>query len=105
MGYWLVYEVEEKEIAVYVICMGLQEFTMHASAKDLRFYSKNILDAVSRGEEVIISSRGKPSAKLTSFEEDDKKQVQFDPLFGTWKDHADIINSSKYVRKLSRETK
>ncbi len=39
---------------------------MHASAKDLKFYSKNLLDAVSRGEEVIISSRGKPSAKLTS---------------------------------------
>jgi prevent-host-death family protein len=37
---------------------------MYASAKDLRFYSKNLLDVVSRGEEVIITYRGKPCAKL-----------------------------------------
>ncbi|MEF8943556.1 MAG: type II toxin-antitoxin system prevent-host-death family antitoxin, partial [Desulfohalobiaceae bacterium] len=37
---------------------------MHTTAKDLRFFSKEILDTVSRGEEVIITYRGKPCAKL-----------------------------------------
>jgi len=73
---------------------------MHASAKDLRFHSKNLLDAVSRGEEVIITYRGKPCAKLTSLTEDNKKQIQSDPLFGIWKDHADSKNVLKYVRNL-----
>ena len=75
---------------------------MHASAKDLRFYSKNLLDAVSRGEEVIITYRGKPCAKLTSLAENAKKQRQSDPLFGIWKDHTDSKDVAKYVRNLRK---
>ena len=37
---------------------------MKATAKQLRFHCGEILDAVSRGEEVIITYRGKPRAKL-----------------------------------------
>ena len=51
---------------------------MRASAKDLRFYSKNLLNVVSRGEEVIITYRGKPCAKLTPLYETDKKESQTD---------------------------
>ena len=75
---------------------------MYASAKDLRFYSKNLLDAVSRGEEVIITYRGKPCAKLTSLRENDKKQIQSDSLFGIWKDHAESKDVSRYVRNLRK---
>ena len=75
---------------------------MHASAKDLRFYSKNLLDAVSRGEEVIITYRGKPCAKLIPLNETDKKVLKPDPLFGIWKDHQDVKNVEKYVRKLRK---
>ena len=75
---------------------------MYASAKDLRFYSKSLLDAVSRGEEVIITYRGKPCAKLTSLTENDKKQTQSDPLFGIWKDHDESKDVSEYVRTLRK---
>ena len=75
---------------------------MHASAKDLRFYSKNLLDAVSRGEEVIITYRGKPCAKLTSLTEGNKKQKRTDPLFGIWKDHVDSKDVKIYVRNLRK---
>ncbi len=37
---------------------------MKATAKDLRFHSKEILETVMRGEEVTITYRGKPSAKI-----------------------------------------
>ena len=75
---------------------------MYASAKDLRFHSKNLLDAVSRGEEIIITYRGKPCAKLTSLTEDSKKQKQSDPLFGIWRDHADSKDVASYIRNLRK---
>ncbi len=37
---------------------------MKATAKDLRFYAKELLESANRGEEVIITYRGKPYAKL-----------------------------------------
>ena len=75
---------------------------MRASAKDLRFYSKNLLDAVSRGEEVIITYRGKPCAKLTPLEEPGQTDSQVDPLFGMWKDHEGTKNVKNYIRKLRK---
>ena len=75
---------------------------MHATAKDLRFYSKNLLDAVSRGEEVIITYRGKPCAKLAPIDDPDTKESQADPLFGIWKDHKPANDVDKYVRDLRK---
>jgi prevent-host-death family protein len=75
---------------------------MHATAKELRFNSKNLLDVVSRGEEVIITYRGKPCAKLIPLKETDKKVLKADPLFGIWIDHQDVKNVEKYVRKLRK---
>ena len=37
---------------------------MQATAKDLRFHSTELLNMVKRGEEVVITYRGKPCAKL-----------------------------------------
>ena len=77
---------------------------MHATAKDLRFYSKNLLEAVSRGEEVIITYRGKPCAKLTPLKEKEsnKAQTQSDPLFGIWKNHNETKDVTKYIRNLRK---
>ena len=75
---------------------------MHATAKDLRFYSKNLLDAVSRGEEVIITYRGKPCAKLAPLNDSDTKKSQEDLLFGIWKDHKPTNDVDKYVRDLRK---
>ena len=75
---------------------------MRASAKDLRFYSKKLLDVVSRGEEVIITYRGKPCAKLAPLDEPNKKESQADPLFGIWKDHKPTNDVDKYVRNLRK---
>ncbi len=36
---------------------------MKATAKELRFHTKELLDTVSRGEEVTIIYRGKPLLK------------------------------------------
>ena len=75
---------------------------MHATAKELRFNSKNLLDVVSRGEEVIITYRGKPCAKLIPLNETDKKVLKPDPLFGIWKDHKHTQDVEKYIRNLRK---
>jgi len=65
---------------------------MKATAKDLRFNSKGLLDTVNRGEEVVITFRGKPCAKLIPYDEENGKTQQMSCLesgritiwFKTW---------------------
>lgn len=71
---------------------------MKATAKDLRFHSKELLDTVNRGEEVVITYRGKPCAKLVPYGETGTKAVGTE-LFGIWKDNAGTRNVEEYVRK------
>lgn len=76
---------------------------MKATAKDLRFHSKELLDAVSRGEEVVITFRGKPHAKLVPITPEVKKNKLKSDLFGIWKDNNKVKNVRKYVRELREE--
>jgi prevent-host-death family protein len=62
---------------------------MKATAKDLRFQSRELLNTVNRGEEVVITYRGKPCAKLVPHQSEGKKNKE-DELFGIRKDHKDI---------------
>ena len=75
---------------------------MKATAKDLRFHSKKLLDTVSRGEEVIITYRGKSCAKLVPFNEGKNKGVSEDKLFGIWKDNEAVEDVDNYVSKLRK---
>ncbi|MFC1725608.1 type II toxin-antitoxin system Phd/YefM family antitoxin [candidate division KSB1 bacterium] len=76
---------------------------MKATAKDLRFHSKELLDAVSRGEKVTITFRGKPLAKLIPVNTEDKEDSPDNSLFGIWKDNDMVRNVQKYVRDLREE--
>lgn len=72
---------------------------MKTTAKDLRFFSKEILDTVSRGEEVIITYRGKPCAKVIPYQGTPGDAYK-DELFGMWKDNETVEDVNSYVRKL-----
>jgi len=74
---------------------------MKATAKDLRFHSRELLDTVNRGEEVVITYRGRPCAKLVPIEQGSKNKKESD-LFGIWKDNPDVKDVDKYVRKLRK---
>ena len=74
---------------------------MKATAKDLRFRSKELIDSVSRGEEVIITFRGKPCAKLVPYR-DLKNKKEENELFGIWKDSDIAENVDEYVRNLRK---
>jgi len=75
---------------------------MKATAKDLRFHSKEILDTVSRGEEVIITFRGKPQAKLIPIENEKQENDVTSTLFGIWKDNHSIADVTDYVRHIRK---
>lgn len=74
---------------------------MRATAKDLRFKSKELIDSVNRGEEVIITFRGKPCAKLIPYQEI-KRQTEKNELFGMWQDNDMVKNVDEYVRSLRK---
>ncbi len=75
---------------------------MKATAKDLRFHTKELLDTVNRGEEVIITYRGKPCAKLVPIKHKITKSSGRNELFGIWKDYDKTKNVEDYVRDLRK---
>ncbi|WP_411728494.1 type II toxin-antitoxin system Phd/YefM family antitoxin [Methyloglobulus sp.] len=77
---------------------------MKATAKELRFHSKELLDAVSRGASVVITFRGKPCAKLVPYEDNNLAEYlqSEDGLFGTWRDRDDVECVDGYVRDLRK---
>jgi prevent-host-death family protein len=74
---------------------------MKATAKDLRTRSKEILDAVGRGEEVTITYRGKPYAKLVPVRKEIPKYKE-NALFGLWKDNESVEDVDAYLDELRR---
>jgi prevent-host-death family protein len=76
---------------------------MIASAKELRFHTREILESTMRGEEVVVTYRGKPAARIIPFtkrREKKESNVSRRKLFGIWKDRNDVENVNEYVRKL-----
>ncbi len=72
---------------------------MQATAKDLRFNVKELLAAVSRGEEIVITYWGKPRAKLIPFVEHLESE---DELFGIWADHEPSEDVNAYIRAIRK---
>jgi len=74
---------------------------MKATAKDLRFHSKELLNTVNRGEEVVITFRGKPCAKLIPYRER-KGNTEKNELFGIWKGNDIAKDVDKHIRNLRK---
>ena len=76
---------------------------MQATAKDLRFHSKELLDTARRGEEVLITYRGKPYAKLVPVtgELNLADRVK-NNLFGIWSDYTETEDVIGYVDNLRK---
>lgn len=71
---------------------------MRATAKDLRFRTRECLEATSRGEDVIITHRGRPRAKLVPITE--RTSTAANPLLGIWSDDKRSRDVASYVRAL-----
>lgn len=77
---------------------------MKATVKELRIHSKELLDVVSRGENVIITDRGQPCAKLVPYKQQNKKREGSEGMdvFGMWADRDDIGSVDDYLQNLRK---
>lgn len=70
---------------------------MIVTAKDLRFKISMLFDVLSKGEDIVITYRGKAKAKLISYDES-MKQEKSDEIFGMWKESDERVD--KMVRTM-----
>lgn len=72
---------------------------MEISAKELRSQVKKVLDTVERGEDVIVTYRGKQRARIQSIKEIEPSSLKTAdaPLFGIWADHDASGNVQDYI--------
>jgi prevent-host-death family protein len=75
---------------------------MRASAKELRSKANKILEAVSRGEQVVITYRGKARARIVRYNQAQGAQIERHALFGMWADYPRVADVDAYVRTLRR---
>jgi prevent-host-death family protein len=68
---------------------------MIVTAKDLRFNISMLFDLLSKGEDITVTYRGKPKAKLISYNASDNKEKS-DDIFGMLK------NETKNVEQVVR---
>ena len=75
---------------------------MNISAKGLRTRIGEVLDCVERGEQVTVTYRGKPRARLVPIDagEAESSDSGHDPTFGMWRDHDEKADVASYVRRL-----
>lgn len=73
---------------------------MIVSAKDLRFKISMLFDALSNKEEIIITYRNKPRAKLVPYKEQPDDEKRSDALFGLWKDRDEEPDA--FVRRVRK---
>jgi antitoxin (DNA-binding transcriptional repressor) of toxin-antitoxin stability system len=78
---------------------------MVTTAKKLRFDTKAVLSSISRGEEVLITYRGKAYAKLIPVNEKQNKINKTGSIFGIWKDFEEVKDPGKYIRHLRKRRK
>jgi antitoxin (DNA-binding transcriptional repressor) of toxin-antitoxin stability system len=72
---------------------------MEATTKDMRLHARELLAAVDRGEDVIITWRGRKRAKLVRCTDDPHPaRSGRNPAFGLWSDRADDVDTQ--VRSL-----
>jgi prevent-host-death family protein len=73
---------------------------MRTSAKELRSKSNKILEAVARGEEVVITYRGKARARIVRYKQPGNARTATHVLFGMWADNPQVAEVDRYIRNL-----
>ena len=72
---------------------------MTATAKDLRFNISMLFDVLSKGEDVTITYRGKPKAKLTPINSSEN-DTKSDAMFGMLQDDSNDVDT--FVRNIRK---
>ncbi len=75
---------------------------MKATALDLRRRTKEIIDALDRGESVTITYRGKEKGTIVPARKKKRRSIAESPMFGMWKDNPEVADVEAYVKRLRR---
>ena len=80
---------------------------MEITTKQLRMAPGRIISQVSNGQEIIITYRGKPSAKIVPIagRQNNNFAETENELFGIWKNRNDIDDVDQYIRKIRKGRK
>lgn len=81
---------------------------MEATTKDLRLHTRALIAATDRGEEVIITYRGKRRAKLVAWQEEGSSptaRLARNPAFGLWRDSPCSPSVDEQVRAMRQPRK
>ena len=74
---------------------------MKATAKDLRYKTKQIMAAIERGEEILLTYRGKEKARILPVSESKSGNgEEGDSLFGIWRSNEKVEDVDAYVDEL-----
>ena len=77
---------------------------MEITTKQLRIEPGRIISQVDNGQEITITYRGKPRAKIVPIVDrkniDDKNSD--DELFGIWKDRKDLNDVDQFIRNIRK---
>ena len=71
---------------------------MHVTIRELRSSTKKLMQAVDRGEEVIITSHGKEKAKIEAIKNEEDKTDIMDEVFGMWKSNKKVKDVREFIR-------
>ncbi|MGK5091672.1 type II toxin-antitoxin system prevent-host-death family antitoxin [Deltaproteobacteria bacterium TL4] len=76
---------------------------MQATINDLQIHTQQLLETVSRGEEIVIIHEGKSWVKIVPFISPEMPLGKCtNPLRGIWKDHEPSRDVSAYVENLRK---
>jgi len=64
---------------------------MTVTAKDLRFNVSMLFDVLTKGEDITITYRGRPKARLVSYDDIDHHEKSSE-MFGMWKDKEESVD-------------
>ena len=73
---------------------------MLVTTKELRIQPGRILDQVVNGEEITITYRGKPMAKIIPFTGEQSNEADDNDIFGMWQNHDNQKSVEETVRDL-----
>lgn len=76
---------------------------MRISAKELRTHMRQLMVRVARGEEVILTYRGRDAARIVPVEQPSATEGApgaVEELFGLWRDREDLPDVEAYVDAL-----
>lgn len=75
---------------------------MEVTTKELRIQPGKILEQVSIGQEVTVTYRGRPLAKIVPIQSVVGSDAEESALFGLWRSREDTATVDEYLRSVRK---